>query len=209
MCVRFSQDVKARKISERLKAVYDQAHHEPGNELFPGEMGEVIKAEEGEKRLVAARWGLTPHWAKEANYGKKHAYNARSETIREKPTFRDAFKKRRCIVPATAIYERAEGHWLRLIPTQAEAFAIAGLWEPANDVSDRITFTMATTEPNAVVGEVHDRMPVILAEDDMALWMAEDAPVEGLRSLLVPCPPEWLQIEDAGPIVRKSPSLFG
>ncbi|CAN5404816.1 SOS response-associated peptidase [soil metagenome] len=208
MCVRFGQSSTAKGILEKLKAAIDDIPL-PRDDIFPGEMGQIVLSDpDGDKRLVVARWGLTPHWAKEADYGKKHAYNARSETIREKPTFREAFKKRRCVIPASAIYERAEGRWLRLVPIQVEAFPIAGLWEPANDVSGSITFTMATTEPNETMAKVHDRMPVILDESDMALWMAADAPTEGLRSLLLPCPPEWLAIEDAGPITRKSPSLF-
>ncbi|RYG35611.1 SOS response-associated peptidase [bacterium] len=173
-------------------------------ELFPGEAAEILRiSEDGSRELVTAKWGLTPHWAKDANWGKRSAYNARSESIREKPTFREAFKKRRCIVPAVALYEQQEGRWIRFAPKDMEFFAVAGLWEPANDLSGADTYTMVTTDSNSIVLPANDRMPVILHPDEMDLWISHDAPVDGLMSLLVACPSEWMVAEDDGPTGRK------
>ena len=132
----------------------------------------------------------------------------------EKPTFREAFKRRRCAIPAEAFYERAEGRWLRVSPAQGELFAFAGLWEEPNErTAGMPTYTMVTTEPNESVGEVHDRMPVVLTPGTEGLWMSGDSPLDLLRELLVPCPAEWTKVEDAGPTSRKKekpekPGLF-
>lgn len=169
-----------------------------GGDHFPGDESEVFAAG-GE--VLLARWGLQSAWAKEADFGKRSAYNARAETVAEKPTFRSAFRHRRCVVPAAAFYERAEGRWLRISPTEEVSFAIAGLWEEPNEHTHGLpTFTMVTTEPNLLVGEVHDRMPVVLSASDVEGWVDPRADVRDLHGLLVPCPPEWLRIEDAGAV---------
>ncbi len=172
-------------------------------DLFPGEVG-GFATDGGE--LVEARWGMQPFWAKDPHFGKKNAYNARSETIREKPTFRGAFKARRCVIPASAFYERADGRWLRVLPKQGDLFLFAGLWEVPNEATDGLpTYTMVTTVPNRAVEEVHDRMPVVLSPEDAQEWMSPDAVLDDLAALLVPCPPEWTTIEDAGPVGGKKP----
>ncbi|RYG24689.1 SOS response-associated peptidase [bacterium] len=168
----------------------------PGDH-FPGDQGEFIKAG-GE--LTVGRWGLQPSWAKDRNFGKRNAYNARAETVAEKPTFRNAFRHRRCLVPAAAFYERSEGHWFRMSPREDEAFLIAGLWEPGDEEP---TYTMVTTEPNHAIADVQDRMPVLLDGGQAEAWLSPEAPFEELRSLMVPCPPSWVTVEDAGPIQRR------
>lgn len=210
MCVRFSgvsvedQAAKAEYLANNFADVVM-----PGDR-FPGDEAKFV-ATGGE--ILLGRWGLQPTWAKEADFGKRSAYNARAETVAEKPTFRSAFRHRRCVVPASAFYERAAGRWLRIAPAADEPFAIAGLWEEPNEHTHGLpTFTMVTTEPNASIGEVHDRMPVVLAASDVEGWIASRADIRDLNGLLVPCPPEWMRVEDAGPVGKRrrveEPGLF-
>ena len=211
MCVRYV-GVEARNGRWSL-APKTAAERElrAGGSLFPGETG-AFATHDGE--LVEARWGLQPSWAKAPHFGRKNAYNARSETLTEKPTFRNAFKQRRCVIPAAAFYERAEGRWLRVEPAQGDLFLFAALWEAPNERTEGLpTYTMVTTTPNKAVEEVHDRMPVVLSIEDAGGWMDPDAVLDELSALLLPCPPEWTRIEDSGPISRKKekpkePGLF-
>ena len=193
MCVRFTPAVQQVPL--------------PGTgDAFPGSETAILIPENGEELLVGARWGLVPPWAKSPDFGRKNAYNARAETVAEKPSFRAAFRHGRCVVPAAAFYERAEGRWIRLSPKEGEtSFALAGLSERANDVSPVRTFTMVTTEPNEAVADVHDRMPVVLAPEDVGAWLDPEADPSELHALLLPCPPEWLSVEDAGPVGGRRP----
>ncbi|MBZ5523659.1 MAG: SOS response-associated peptidase [Acidobacteriia bacterium] len=128
------------------------------------------------------RWGLVPYWAKDPSIGFR-TINAKSETAAEKPAFREALKKRRCLVPANGFYE-----WKKMGPKDKQPynigmkddglFAFAGLWERWRDPADKSpeskpleTLTILTTAANALVAEVHDRMPVILSPDDYDLWL--------------------------------------
>lgn len=123
------------------------------------------------------RWGLIPYWAKDQSIGLR-TINAMSETAAEKPAFRDAMSRRRCLVPADGFYE-----WVRLRPKEKQpynfgmiddsVFAFAGLWERWRDpAGDNIeTCTILTTKPNRLVADVHDRMPVILRAEDYDLWL--------------------------------------
>lgn len=156
-----------------------------------------VRESDGAREAARLRWGLVPRWAKDPAIGNKLA-NARSETVAEKPSFRDAFRKRRCLVPMDGFYE-----WRRTTAAKQpflirmrshEAFAVAGLHErwtgPAGaDGTARVleTVTLLTTGPNALMAPIHDRMPVILAPRDFDLWL--DPSVrdrEGLARLMVP-----------------------
>ncbi|MDX2160793.1 MAG: SOS response-associated peptidase [bacterium] len=140
------------------------------------------------------RWGLIPSWAKDMSMGAK-LINARSETVEEKPSFRNAFKRRRCVIPMNGFYE-----WKQLddgskqpiyIHHKEEPFwGLAGLWEVWKnpDTGEEVrTFSILTTSANAFMQQIHDRMPVILQPKDYERWLTtgeKDAP--GLRDLMVP-----------------------
>ena len=192
MCVRYVGIDPQRERTEHLRDAYRDVEM-PGDvwkqDRFPGDVGEYV-THGGER--AEGRWGLQPAWAKDPDFGRKNAYNARAETVAEKPTFRSAFRRRRCVVPAAAFYERAAGRWLRVSPHEG-LFSIAGLFEEG-------TFTMVTTEPNLAIADLHDRMPVLLAPSDVAGWLDPEADLRELRALLVPCPPEWTTLADAGPV---------
>lgn len=142
--------------------------------------------------LTAHRWGLVPSWSKDPAMGSR-LINARAETIHEKPSFRSAFKRRRCLVPANGFYEwkrdgKAKRPYYIHLKDQA-LFAFAGLWEvwhsPEGD--ELRTCTIITTEPNDVVSPLHTRMAVILRPDDYDQWLSPDElPPQALLPLLQP-----------------------
>ena len=214
MCVRYQKGTERLVLWSRAVdawVYYDD--WQAGDDTYPGYEAPIITVdwERGPLRPVRAQWGLTPAWAKDANFGRKFAYNARCETLLEKPTWRTAMRKHRCIVPANAFYERSEGRWIRFTAV-APAVPFAGLYEPPNAHCALPTFAIVTTEPNELITPFQDRMPVVLADADMARWLDPEAGMDELRSLLVPAPPDWFTVEDAGPIrpekPRASASLF-
>ena len=130
----------------------------------------------GPRELTHFHWGLIPRWAKDPKIGSR-MINARSETAAEKPSFRAAFKYRRCLVPADGFYEwqklNGSKKPVRIQMDDGDLFAIAGLWEHwiSGDGSEIESCTLLTTEPNDLLAPVHNRMPVIISPDDFDLWL--------------------------------------
>jgi putative SOS response-associated peptidase YedK len=146
----------------------------------------------GEISLDPLRWGLIPYWCDDPKGGRK-PINAKCETVRDLPTFREAYRKRRCIVPVDGFFEwkAIKGRIKQpyaIAMKDGAPFAIAGVWEnwkePASGEWIR-TFAIITTDANALVAEIHDRMPLILARDDYAHWLGEEADP---RELMRPFP---------------------
>lgn len=140
------------------------------------------------RRLIAARWGLVPTWAKDPSMGAR-MFNARSETVAEKPSFRAAFAQRRCLVPANGYYEwqaRDGGKQPYFIyPEDASPLAFAGLWETRKDSDVRtFTFSILTTAARDELAAIHDRQPVMLRADARDAWMDVDASVDELMALI-------------------------
>ncbi len=138
------------------------------------------------------RWGLIPSWAKDASIGNR-MINARAETLAEKPSFRDAFRRRRCLIVADGFYEwkKAEKGKKQPFYFQLESgdpFAFAGLWERWKSVDGSLfeTCTIITTEANSLMASVHDRMPVILGEEGRDRWLDPTLVSDDLQSLLRP-----------------------
>jgi len=181
----------------------------PNWNMAPTQDGLVLRRhpETGGRRLDPLRWGLVPRWAKDAKDGAR-LINARADGVAEKPSFRDAFQKRRCLVPADGFYEwlspkEAEAKTRSRDPKQPFAVALAsgepmtfaGLWEGWKDPDGNWlrTYSIITTEANPKQQPLHHRMPVILAREDWPAWLGEEeAGPEALLGLLRPCPPEWL-----------------
>jgi putative SOS response-associated peptidase YedK len=156
----------------------------------------VLDGQEG-RILAPFKWGLVPAWAKEAT--ARGMINARSETISEKPSFREAFKKRRCIIPASGFYEwqAARGKGTAKQPfyfylNEREVFGFAGLWEEWLDKTTGElleTCTIITTQANEVLKPVHDRMPVILHREDYEEWLDKNVKdTARLEKVLAPYP---------------------
>ncbi len=160
--------------------------------VAPGQEQPIITRNSPNQAKVM-RWGLIPSWAKDKRIGYK-MINARAEGIESKPSFRHAFKKQRCLVPASGFYEwRKHGGDKKpffIHPTDQDMFAFAGLWEYWQDKSsgeEIVSFTIITTEPNTLMKSIHDRMPVILHRDDYEQWLDnerydEDALLKLLKS---------------------------
>lgn len=220
-CIRYDVDTgEAIAWSKEIKAWVPEQDFREGKDTFPGYVAPIVrpyfppkdKVDEpapAQFELVEAKWGLQPHWAKSPNWGAKTAYNARSETIREKPTFRDAFKRRRCAVPVSHFYEQVNGRWLRFSPTAGGILAIAGLWEPFYkreddpDAEARPSYTLVTCEPGEYMAQYHDRQLVILPQEEIATWMDSSTPDEVLNALMTPLGGDLLKMEDVGSNKRK------
>jgi putative SOS response-associated peptidase YedK len=150
----------------------------------------VRLAEEGRHAIAWLRWGLVPSWAKDPSIGHS-LINARAETVAEKPAFRGAFKSRRCLIPASGFYEwqaaggkQKQPHFIRML--DGRPFALAGLWEcwRVGEGEPVETCAILTTEANAVVGPIHQRMPVIVAQDAFGSWLDPHTPPPELHALL-------------------------
>ncbi|MDE0553686.1 MAG: SOS response-associated peptidase [Candidatus Poribacteria bacterium] len=155
-----------------------------------------------EKQVEFFHWGLIPSWAKDPKIGNR-MINARSETLAEKPSFRNAYKRRRCLVLADGYYEwqKIPGDrvkqpvYIRL--KSQKPFAVAGLWEvwQTRDMDEPLkSCTIITCPPNAMLADIHHRMPVILLQDAYAQWLSPDEqPADALQSLLIPYPGEEME----------------
>jgi putative SOS response-associated peptidase YedK len=161
------------------------------------------------RALDLLRWGLVPLWAKDPSFGPK-AINARSETIASNNTFKDAFERRRCLIPADGFYEwqkqagtKTTQPWA--IMPAAGLFAFAGLWERWKNPADGSilrSFTIVTGKPNALCEPIHDRMPVILPRAAWPTWLGEDeVGPAALLALLQPYPAELMRTYKIGPRV--------
>jgi len=167
----------------------------------------VRAAPDGGPAPALVRWGLLPRWAKDPKLAAK-LNNARGETVAEKPSFRDAYRRRRCLVPANGFYEwqrtesRKQPYYVR--PAQAELFAFAGLWERWEGPDGALeTCAIITTEANAPMQAIHDRMPVILAPQDYARWLDCRAHAD-VADLLTPCPAEAIRLHAVSTAVNRA-----
>ena len=160
------------------------------------------------REAVKLRWGLVPHWAKSAELGAR-MINARSETVAQKPAFRDPFRQRRCLVPANGFYEwqRRPGgkqpHFI-CMPDRG-LFAFAGLWDrwaaPRGELLE--SCTILTTKPNSVIEPIHDRMPVILRPEDYHMWLDSTAALPELARLLRRCQNDRLISYEVSTLVNR------
>jgi len=146
--------------------------------VAPSQLAWVIRNEGDHNRIDLLKWGLLPFWAKSAQLGNK-MINARSETISEKPTFRQALKLRRCIIPAGGFFEwshvggKKQPYYFHM--ADGSPMCMAGLWEkwqPPGEEDFLQTFTFLTTSSNELVAPLHDRQPVILNPDNYNLWLS-------------------------------------
>ncbi len=195
MCGRYSLTTPV----EGLRQVFgflEQPNLAPRYNVAPSqEIAAVRLGEDGERHFAQLRWGLIPSWAKDVKIGYK-MINARAETVAEKPAFRAAFRRRRCLVLADGFYEwqkREKGakQPYRITLADGGPFGFAGLWESWRDPEsdERIeSATIIVTEANDLLRPIHDRMPVILAPADFDAWLDVEQPREAAEALLRPYP---------------------
>ena len=196
MCSRYFLDADGNVIAYAFRVPVDVRIRKRFN-IAPGQEAPVVRAGEGGAREVAMlRWGLVPPWAKDPSAGSR-MINARSETVATKPAFRQAFRSRRCAVPASGFYEWT-GDPRRRVPHAITVegrplIAFAGLWERWTDAAGAPleTYTILTTAANRFVSAMHDRMPAILAEGDIDAWLG-GSPEDAWKAIR-PCPDEALR----------------
>jgi putative SOS response-associated peptidase YedK len=196
MCGRFSLVVPERFFS-KVFVFQDVPEMLPDYNVPPGVDIWAVRNSSAteEKEIARLRWGLVPPWAKDPKIGNK-MINARSETVAEKPAFRSSFKKRRCLIPADGFYEwKRDGtsrtpYYIHL--KDQRPFAMAGLWEqwigPEQEILE--SCTILTTSPNQLMERLHDRMPVILPQDQMSRWLEPSTSARELQAMTSPYPTE-------------------
>lgn len=178
MCGRFTLFAPYYEIIDRfdIESAFSESDYIPSYNIAPSQQVVAIINDGRKNRLGHLRWGLIPPWAKDEKIGYK-MINARAETVAEKPSFRQAFRKQRCILPADSFYEwqRKDGEKIpmRIKMKNDELFAIAGLWEAWKSPEGKVIYTCTaiTTGPNDLMQPIHDRMPVILKREDEAAWL--------------------------------------
>jgi putative SOS response-associated peptidase YedK len=203
MCGRFFLQRDPAGLARYFETQNPTPNHAASWNVAPTQDSLVVRRhpETAARHLDSLRWGLVPRWAKDTKDAAK-LMNARADTVAEKPSFRDAFQKRRCIVPMDGFYE-----WRKAEDGSKQAYAVAlasgmpmavaGLWEgwKAPEGHWLRSFTVITTEANEKQALVHHRMPAILPPEVWDAWLGEEpAEPEELAELLLPCPPEELAI---------------
>jgi putative SOS response-associated peptidase YedK len=209
MCGRFTL-FEPDKILAREFGISDFPPGSPRYNIAPSQPVAAVRAAPAGtgRELALLRWGLIPSWSKDPATGNR-LINARAETAREKPSFRNAFRRHRCLIPANGFYEwqrRERGkqpYFVRM--RDGRLFAFAGLWDrwenPDKDVIE--TCTILTTTANAILAPIHDRMPVILPAGEYDRWLDPSLKDPGsLAPLLVPFPPEEMLAFPVSPRVN-------
>ncbi|QQS47573.1 MAG: SOS response-associated peptidase [Acidobacteriota bacterium] len=198
MCGRFTQRHKPEEVAERFEVEPIDLLETARYNIAPSQPIAAIRQVEAGRELFAPKWGLIPFWAKDPSIGN-NMINAKSETLAEKPSFKRAFAKRRCLIPADGFYEwRKKGKG----PSQPfyihlkddGLFAFAGLWEewksPEGEVV--VTCTIITIDPNELVAGIHNRMPVILRRENEAAWLDPKNDISTAAGLMQTYPGELM-----------------
>lgn len=194
MCGRYSVSTPVEQVADHFNAALPEVEVPPTYNAAPSQNLMVIPNKQEARQINLFRWGLIPFWAKDTNIGYK-MINARAETLIEKPAFKTAFKKRRCLIIADGFYEwqktKSGKVPHRICDESEKPFAFAGLWEQWHDKANESTiesFTIVTTEANEAVKPLHERMPVILPEDNYDAWLNNDLSLDDQITLLQPYP---------------------
>ena len=220
MCGRFTLHHSTDEIAARfaaqpaLEIAEAQGHsapsvEEPRYNIAPSQPILAVRAEQDARRLEALQWGLVPSWAKDITIGSR-MINARGETLAEKPAFKNALLRRRCLIPADGFYEwkKEEGgrQPMHIHRQDGNLFAFAGLWEEWRrpDGAPLRTCTIITVAPNDLMASIHDRMPAILREEDEAIWLDTEhvKDKDEILSLLRPYPDAGLEAYPVSKIVN-------
>jgi putative SOS response-associated peptidase YedK len=198
MCGRYTLTTPAGRLAEQFGFDGSSVELPQKYNVAPTQGVAAVLEEDGQRQLEVLRWGLIPPWADDPQIGSR-MINARSETAPGKPSFRRAFRERRCLIPADGFYEwqRTNGakqpYFIHM--KGGGPFAFAGLWESwsKGGEGEVRTCTILTTEANALVGEIHERMPVILAADAYDVWLDPASERDELTGLLAPYPEDEME----------------
>jgi putative SOS response-associated peptidase YedK len=219
MCGRFTLTIDPTALQEAFPWAAIPDDLSPRYNIAPSQPVPVIP-NTGENALVMYKWGLIPSWSKDPSIGER-MINARAESLAEKPSFRNAYRRRRCLILSDGFYEWKQNPDLKIKQPMyirlknGSPFAFAGLWEAwqAPDGSEIRSCTIITTSPNSLLQAIHNRMPVILPPGAYQEWLTtEDRPPAQLDYLLVPYPAEEMLAFPVSRLVNKpeyeSPELI-
>lgn len=208
MCGRFTLTVSPNTLSNLFNTEWSSPF-KPRYNIAPTQQVPVVRSspEDNSLHIDLLKWGLIPSWAKDPSIGS-HMINARSETLEEKPSFRTAFKHRRCIIPASGFYEwqmvdkRKQPYYISMNNNIPMLFA--GLWDhwKAPDGTVIESCSIISTSSNEIISSLHDRMPVILPEHDINAWLHSSTTADELKSLLKPCPSDLMQLYPVSNVVN-------
>ena len=222
MCgrARLSSDVSEIRLVFSIPPDRPSPNFAPSWNVAPTDPLPVVRYDDKarERSLDIMRWGLVPFWAKDIKVGFANI-NAKAEGIESRPAFREAFQRRRCLVPVDNFYEwrkTATGKQPYAIAlADRGVMALAGLWESwRSPAGERVrSFAIVTTTPNTLCAELHDRMPVVLAAEDWPVWLGEEpADTARLKAMLAPYPAEkmtcWAVSPRVGNVKNNDPSLI-
>jgi putative SOS response-associated peptidase YedK len=185
MCGRYTLAESPRKLAKRFDVpeTPDLPFDGQRYNIAPTQQVPIVRQKDKKLEMVLAKWGLIPSWAKDMKIGNQ-LINARADTVATKPSFRSAFKSRRCLIPADGFYEwrkTEDGKQpFHIRMKDKEPFAFAGLWERwrPEEGEPVESCTIITTDANELMGPIHNRMPVILAPEDYATWLRTDQTTE-------------------------------
>jgi putative SOS response-associated peptidase YedK len=213
MCGRYTLTVPLSNLVDAFDVPPPDFDYLPRYNIAPTQEAPVIAQGEKGRRMGLLRWGLVPSWAKDPRMGSR-LINARSETVARKPSFRSAFRSRRCLIPADGFYEwKREGEgtggrqgkvpfWIHL--DTGEPITFAGLWERwvSEGSTPLFTFTILTTEAAPGIAHIHPRMPVILEAEEREIWLDPERETEDLERVLRPFRSPVLQAHPVSTLVN-------
>jgi putative SOS response-associated peptidase YedK len=208
MCGRFAQQRPASELAEIFAAEPLADDLGPRFNVAPTDEALVVVERDDRRAITAYHWGLIPHWAESAKVGSR-MFNARAETLTSSPAFRDAFIRKRCLVPVDGFYEWKREGTVRqpflIGRTDGTPLTLAGLWAGWRDpATERVvrTFTIVTSRPNDQMADIHSRMPVVVPEEIWPLWLHPLTDPSELRALLEPNDDVALRIQPVSRLVN-------
>jgi putative SOS response-associated peptidase YedK len=211
MCGRFTLTATVDQLIDRFDVEFflQEEEYLPSFNVAPSQSVLAVINNGAHNKMGFLRWGLIPPWAKDISIGYK-MINARAETLTEKPSFRNAYKKKRCLIVADSFYEwkRLDSKTktpMRIKLKSDELFAMAGLWETWKSPEGKSIFSCSviTTHPNELVQDIHDRMPVILKPEDEKIWLDPSiTDTTKLHHLLKPLDHRLMEAYEVSPLVN-------
>lgn len=211
MCGRFFLISDLAKIAEEFGVEKILSDFVPDRNIAPGRYIPVLINQNGQNIIASLRWGLIPSWAKDSSIGNK-MINARAETIAIKPSFKNAFQRRRCLIPVDGFYEWQKSGKAKkpfsISLTSGVPFGLAGLYETwmSPEKEPIHTCTIITTEANELIQSIHDRMPVIVNKEYYNFWIDPDnSDQTGLLAILKPYPASEMTMSPADPFMINKP----
>ena len=209
MCGRYRLSRRKQLVEEYFESSSDEEDWNPRYNIAPTQPVAAIRQAGTSRILSMMRWGLVPSWASDISIGGR-LINGRSETVLEKPAFRDSFRLRRCLVPADGFYEwkkaGKERHPFHFVMKDSSLFAFAGVWDRWRSATGQVveSCSILTTAPNELLDGVHDRMPVILPQRHYQTWLTAPATeAQRLAELLVPFDARVMRRYPVSPLVNK------